>query len=230
MLVTEFATQAFSSPNGFKYHFQFLVESDPADLTQLIAKPVIDTFNLPNAIRFDNVLSFEFYSHLPYDLEQDQYECYCNYASPFIRLRRVDGQPHNLSNLDIVFIDNFAVPGLVTSENKLAPTFKQNQYRISVVDALNFDIPVPVDPNIAASINRPADSTLGVYSYNMTFNCNPAIATLITSPIPHGLVNGDVVQISSVSLGILGAIVSQWAVTVVNPTQFTVAFDSTAAV
>jgi hypothetical protein len=93
-------------------------------MTQLIAVPVVDTFNLPNAIRFDNIMSFEFYTHLPYELEPDQYECYCNYAGAFLRFRRVDGQPHNLSNLDIVFIDNFAVPGLVTSENKIAPTFK----------------------------------------------------------------------------------------------------------
>jgi hypothetical protein len=124
VLVTEFATQAFNSHNGFKYHFSFLVEQDPADMTQLIATPVIDTFSLPNAIRFDNVLSFEFYTHKPYELEPDQYECYCNYAGAFLRFRRVDGQVHNLSNLDIVFLDNFAVPGLVSNENKLAPTFK----------------------------------------------------------------------------------------------------------
>ncbi len=112
--MTEFSTQAYNSHNGFKYHFFCDVEQDPADLTQLIAYPVVDTFSLPNAIRFDNVLSFEFYTHKPYELEQDQYECYCSYAGAFLRFRRVDGQAHNLSNLDIIFIDNFSVPGLLS--------------------------------------------------------------------------------------------------------------------
>jgi hypothetical protein len=33
VLVSEFATQAYNSHNGFKYHFLCEVEQDPADLT-----------------------------------------------------------------------------------------------------------------------------------------------------------------------------------------------------
>ncbi len=108
---------------------------------------------------------------------------YCDYPGAFLRFRNIDGTPHNLSNLDIIYIDNFSVPGLYDEKNKQTATFKDNQYRISVISATEFDIPIPVDPQIANSINRPADSTLGVYKPNLLANCTAGNPTIINSPI-----------------------------------------------
>ncbi len=140
---------------------------DPNDVTQLIANPFQSTITFPNAIRFDNTLSFEFYTFKPYEFEQDTYQMYCDYTGAFLRLRNTDGSAHNLSNLDIVYIDNFSVPGLYDDKNKTTNTYRDNQYRISVVSPTEFDIPVPVDTNVANSINRPADASLGVYRPNV---------------------------------------------------------------
>ena len=60
------------------------------------------------------------------------------------------------------------------------------------------------------------------------FQCLPAAATVITSSIPHGLINNDVVQIEGVSTGALNAIIGQWPVTVLSPVQFSIPFDSSA--
>ena len=163
VLVTEFNNQAYSSHNGFKFHFGFDVTQDPNDVTQMIAKPFKDTVTFPNAVRFDSTLSFELYTYRAYDLEEDTYQCFCDYSGAFLRLRKTDGSAHGLSNLDIIYLENFSVPGIYDEKNKTTETFKDNQYRISVVDAQNFDIPIAVDPIVAASINRPADSSLGVY-------------------------------------------------------------------
>lgn len=153
---------------------------------------------------------------------------YCDYSGAFIRLRNTDGSPHNLSNLDIIYIENFSVPGVYDEKNKTTNTYKENQYRISVVSATEFDIPVPVDPQIAANINRPADSSLGVYKQNMTFNCIVGNPTIVNSTIPHGLANGNSVTINYVSTSLLSGILGTWNVTVTSPTQFSIPFDSTA--
>lgn len=60
---------------------------------------------------------------------------YCDYSGAFLRFRNTDGSPHNLSNLDIIYLDNFSVPGLFDDKNKTVATFRDNQYRISVVSA-----------------------------------------------------------------------------------------------
>jgi hypothetical protein len=73
-------------------------------------------------------------------------QMYCDYSGAFLRLRNTDGSNHNLSNLDIIYIENFAVPGLFDSNNKTVPTFRENHYRISVVSATEFDIPIATDP------------------------------------------------------------------------------------
>lgn len=67
---------------------------------------------MPNAVRFDSTMSFELYTYKPYTVEPDTYECYCDYSGPFLRFRKTDGSAHVLSNLDIVYIENFSVPGL----------------------------------------------------------------------------------------------------------------------
>lgn len=120
------------------------------------------------------------------------------------------------------------MPGIYDEKNKTTDTYKDNLYRISVADAQNFDIPVAVDPLIAASINRPADSALGVYKPNMTFNCIAGNPTLINSSIPHGLANGNAIQITYVSSSILSGVIGTWGITVTSPTQFSINFDSTA--
>lgn len=218
VLVTEFSTQAYNNHNGFKYHFGFDVSQDPNDVTQLIAKPFQDTVTFPNAVRFDSTLSFELYTFKPYDLEPDTYQMYCDYSGAFLRFRNTDGSPHNLSNLDIIYLDNFSVPGLFDEKNKTVSTFRDNQYRISVVNPTQFDIPIAVDPQIANNINRPADSALGVYKQNMTFNCIAANPTIINSPIPHGLANGNQVQVIYTSSSLVSGVVGTWSVTVTSPT------------
>ena len=110
-----------------------------------------------------------------------------------MRFRKTDGSAHGLSNLDIIYLDNFSVPGVYDDQNKTTETFRENHYRISTVDSYNFDIPIAVDPLIANSINRPADSSLGVYKPNSTFNCTAGVVTVVNSSIPHGLANGNVV-------------------------------------
>ena len=114
-------------------------------------------------MRFDSVLSFELNTTKPFELDQDTYECYVDYTGVFLRFRQVSGLQHGLSNLDIVYLDNFAVPGVydVTNPNQL--TNRLYQYRISVVSATEFEIPIEVTAEIANSINRPADPQLGVY-------------------------------------------------------------------
>lgn len=79
----------------------------------MIATPINEFYNFSNPVRFDGNLSFDFFTNRKYKFERDTYECYIDYMSTFLTLYRVDGQPHNLSNLDIVFLENFAVPGLV---------------------------------------------------------------------------------------------------------------------
>ena len=135
VLITEFNNQAFSNHNGFKYHFSFDVMQDPNDVTQLIAKPFKDTVTFPNAVRFDSTLSFELYTYRAYDLEEDTYQCYCDYSGAFLRFRKTDGTDHGLSNLDIVYLENFSVPGIYDEKNKTTDTYRDNLYRISVVDA-----------------------------------------------------------------------------------------------
>ena len=107
-------------------------------------------------------------------------------------------------------------------------TYKDNQYRISVISATEFDIPVPVDPQVANSINRPADSSLGVYKPDIFANCTAGAPTIINSPIPHGLANGNQITISYVSTSLLSGILTTHTVTVLSPTQFSIPFDSTA--
>ena len=228
VLITEFNNQAYSNHNGFKFHFGFDVSQDPNDVTQMIAKPFKDTVTFPNAVRFDSTLSFELYTYRAYDLEEDTYQCFCDYSGAFLRFRKTDGSAHGLSNLDIIYLENFSAPGIYDEKNKTTETFRDNQYRISVVDAQNYDIPIAVDPLIAASINRPADSSLGVYKPNMTFNCLAGNPTTVNSSIPHGLANGNTVYISYVSSSLLSSIIGTWPVTVTSPTQFTIQFDSTA--
>ena len=153
---------------------------------------------------------------------------YCDYSGAFLRFRNADGSPHNLSNLDIIYLENFSVPGLYDEKNKTVATFRDNQYRISVVSPTQFDIPIAVDPQVANSINRPADSTLGVYKLNMTFNCTAGNPTVVNSSIPHGLANSNQVQVIYTSSSIVSGIVNTWPVTVTSPTQFNIPFDSTA--
>lgn len=123
------------------------------------------------------------------------------------------------------------MPSILSQENVYQPTYRSNQYRVSVLDAQRFQVPVILANNIVNSINRPADPSLGVYAGNV--NCQvvaPGIPTVITSPIPHGLVNGDVVRFNTVGdPNLAGITAQQHTVTVISPTQFSIPFDSTPA-
>lgn len=54
-------------------------------------------------------------------------------------------------------MNNFAVPNIIAAENATAPTYRQNEYRISVLDLYRFQIPIILPAYITGSINRPAD-------------------------------------------------------------------------
>ena len=57
----------------------------------------------------------------------------------------------------------------------------------------------------------------------------PGLITTITSPIPHGLIDSDIINITTVSDSTLNTILTSWPVSVLNPTQFTINFNSSAS-
>ena len=75
-------------------------------------------------MRFDAELQFDFFTFKPYNFEEDTYECYIDYSQPFLTLYLVNGAQHNLTNLDIIYMNNFAVPGIIAAENATAPTYR----------------------------------------------------------------------------------------------------------
>lgn len=123
------------------------------------------------------------------------------------------------------------MPGVLSLDSKNAATYRDNYYRINVVDAVNFEVPIVLEPAIATSINRPGDPTLGYYKGAVSCNALPSLApTVILSPIQHGLQNGDIITIQSVSNPALNGIVRQFAVTVLTPTTFSINFDSSVVI
>jgi hypothetical protein len=100
------------------------MEIDPLNDLLLVGEPTENYFSFPTPIRFNGELTFEFYTYKPYILQTDIYECYIDYTQPFLTLYRVDGNDHNLTNLDIVSLNNFDCPGLVSQDNPNAETYK----------------------------------------------------------------------------------------------------------
>lgn len=126
VLIKELSTQFYSSPEGFSYHFQYDMTIDPKNDLLLIGTPIDHSFSFPTPIRFNGELTFEFYTYKPYLLQTDIYQCYIDYTQPFLTMYKVDGSDHNLTNLDIVSINNFECRDLISAENSNADTFKQN--------------------------------------------------------------------------------------------------------
>lgn len=84
-----------------------------------------------------------------------------------------------MTGFDIVSIQNFDVPGVLSLDSKNASTYRDNYYRINVVDSVNFEVPIVLEPAIANSINRPGDPTLGYYKAPVTCNALPSISPTI---------------------------------------------------
>ena len=102
---------------------------------------------------------------------------------------------------------------------------------MNVISATVFEIPVVLEATILNSINRPADQALGYYKPPVVCVANPSVSpTVINTPIPHGLLNGDTVNITAVSDPTLLYIIRAFQVTVLTPTSFSIVYDSSVAV
>lgn len=96
--------QSFSNPLGFRFHFQFEVEVDPDNAALLMATPLNSTLTLTHPSKLFNEISFEFFTHKPLTLHEDQYQCFVDYTQPFLTLYQSNGLPHGLTNIDVVSI------------------------------------------------------------------------------------------------------------------------------
>lgn len=64
---------------------------DPSNAGLVIANPIQGTYSFPNPSKMFNTLTFEFYSHRPLALQQDQFECFIDYTQPFMTLQYANG-------------------------------------------------------------------------------------------------------------------------------------------